>query len=128
MVNLRNCTFVFLVFLTCSLNATPDTEWLIHKTEDGAHPSAKEQQMMWLMNRARTNPIEEGKWLVGDTLPLPTNVSGEYAARGISDQLVKDEFKAIPPQIPGAFNRLLYEASKGHSEFMIADNRQSHDG
>jgi hypothetical protein len=116
------------ILTSLTLTAAPDTEWLIHKTEDGSHPNANEQQMFWLMNRARTNPIEEGKWLAGDILSLPANVTGEFAARGISKQLVRDEFKVIPPKPPSAFNRLLYEASKGHSEFMIAEDRQTHDG
>ena len=79
MVTLRNCAIVLLNFLTCSLYAAPETEWLLHKTEDGSHPDNNEQQMVWLMNRARTNPIEEGKWLVGEVLTIPSNVSGEFA-------------------------------------------------
>ena len=123
------CLLLTLVSSTpiCSFG-TPDSEWLLHKTEDNAHPNGNEQQMIWLMNRARTNPIEEGKWLVGDTLALPSDVTTEFNFRGISKQLVRDEFAAIPPKPPGAFDRRLYEASKAHSEFMIAQDRQTHDG
>ena len=110
------------------LRATPDTEWLFHKTEDNAHPNGHEQQMFWLQNRARTNPIEEGKWLVGDTLALPSNVTTEFNFRGISKQLVRDEFAAIPPKPPSAFDRRLYEGSKAHSEYMISIDTQTHDG
>ncbi len=31
-------------------------EWTFHKSTDGAHPDGNEQQMVWLMNRARSNP------------------------------------------------------------------------
>ena len=110
------------------LFGAPDTEWLFHKTDDNAHPNDHEQQMFWLQNRARTNPIEEGKWLVGDTLALPSNVTNEFNFRGISKQLVRDEFAAIPPKPPSAFDRRLYEASKAHSEHMIAIDTQTHDG
>ena len=112
----------------CFLGAQPDTEWLFHKTDDNAHPNGHEQQMFWLQNRARTNPIEEGKWLVGDTLALPSNVTTEFNFRGISKQLVRDEFAAIPPKPPSAFDRRLYEASKAHSEYMISIDTQTHDG
>ena len=99
-----------------------------HKTEDNAHPDNNEQQMFWLQNRARTNLIEEGKWLVGDILTLPAAVTQEFNFRGISKQLVRDEFAAIAPKPPSAFDRRLYEASKAHSEFMISENEQSHTG
>lgn len=119
---------LLLSLFTHSLVGAPDKEWLLHKTENNAHPSDHEQQMFWLQNRARTNPIEEGKWLVGDILTLPPAVTQEFNFRGISKELVRDEFAAIPPKPPSAFDRRLYEASKAHSEFMIAENRQTHDG
>lgn len=123
---------IFLVLtLTVSplfLSAQPDTEWLFHKTEDNAHPDGNEQQMFWLMNRARTNPIKEGKWLVGDILTLPNNVTTEFNFRGISKDLVREEFAAIAPKPPSAFDRRLYEASKAHSEYMISIDTQTHDG
>ena len=44
-------------------SVTPSAEWTYHKTIDNAHPDANEQQLMWLMNRARANPTAEGIWL-----------------------------------------------------------------
>ena len=32
------------------------TEWTYHKTGDNLHPDGNEQQMVWLMNRARSDP------------------------------------------------------------------------
>ena len=43
--------------------ASSDTEWTFHKTADNQHPDGIEQQMTWLMNRARTDPPREGAWL-----------------------------------------------------------------
>ena len=40
----------------------PSVEWEYHKTSDNRHPNGNEQQLMWLMNRARSNPIVEGIW------------------------------------------------------------------
>jgi hypothetical protein len=45
------------------LALAPSLEWTYHRTGDNAHPDANEQQMMWLMNRARANPTAEGEWL-----------------------------------------------------------------
>jgi hypothetical protein len=39
------------------------TEWVYHKTADGLHPDGKGQQLLWLMNRARANPANEGLFL-----------------------------------------------------------------
>jgi len=44
-------------------------EWTYHKTGDNAHPDGNEQQMMWLINRARSNPTQEGIWLATMTDP-----------------------------------------------------------
>ena len=38
--------------------AASDTEWTLHKTADNQHPDGIEQQMTWLMNRARTDPTQ----------------------------------------------------------------------
>jgi hypothetical protein len=40
-------------------------EWTYHKTDDGVHPNGPEQQMLWLLNRARQDPSVEGRWLAG---------------------------------------------------------------
>jgi len=45
------------------------TEWTYHKSADGSHPDGTEQQLMWLMNRARSNPTAEGVWLATKSDP-----------------------------------------------------------
>lgn len=128
MIKLRKRLFPIIPLVTLSLAAAPETEYTFHESEDGSHPNDNEQQMTWLMNRARTNPIEEGKWLAGEILTLPSIVTQEFAFRGISAEVIKNEFKVIPPKQPAAFNRLLYEGSKTHSLFMISIDTQTHDG
>ena len=39
------------------------TEWTYHKTGDNLHPDGNEQQMLWLMNRARSDPLRKGPGL-----------------------------------------------------------------
>jgi hypothetical protein len=101
------------------------TEWTLHKTADGAHPDSNEQQMLWLMNRARANPTPEGIWLAGMTAP---DVQGAVSYFGVDLQLLQQEFAAIAPKPPGAFDARLYEAAVEHSEYLIAIEGQNHDG
>jgi len=105
--------------------ATPSVEWTFHKTEDGSHPSGLEQAMVWLTNRARTDPEAEGIFLGSLTAP---NILSQYNGFGVDLQKMMAEFAALEPRPPIAFDARIWDASRLHSEFMIADNRQSHDG
>lgn len=106
-----------------SVSSTPSVEWEWHKTEDGAHPSGEEQAMMWLMNRARSNPLREGIFLsdTGDSRVAS-------AVRYFNVDLVKmqAEFAAIAPMPPAAFDRRIYEGSRVHSLDLIARDAQDH--
>ncbi len=105
--------------------ATPSTEWTFHKTEDGSHPSGLEQAMVWLTNRARTDPEAEGIFL--GALDAP-NIVSQYNGFGVDLPKMMAEFAALEPRPPVAFDARIWDASRLHSEFMISDNRQSHDG
>lgn len=105
--------------------ATPSVEWTLHKTEDGLHPSELEQAMVWLTNRARTDPEAEGIWLGSLTAP---NILANYNGFGVDLQKMMAEFAALEPRPPIAFDARIWDASRLHSEFMIAENRQTHDG
>ena len=105
--------------------ATPSTEWTFHKTEYGSHPSGLEQAMVWLTNRARTDPEAEGVFLGDLTAP---NILANYNGFGVDLPKMRSEFAALEPRPPVAFDNRLYEASRLHSEFMITENRQTHDG
>lgn len=81
--------------------------------------------MFWLMNRARTDPEAEGEFLASLDAG---NILSNYSFWGVDLNKMKTEFAQLDPRPPGAFDARLYEASRLHSEFMISENRQTHDG
>jgi hypothetical protein len=90
----------------------PSAEWTFHKTVDGAHPDGNEQQFMWLMNRARANPTQEGVWLA--TMDDP-DVAAARKYFNVDLGLLREEFAAITVRPPAAFDVRLYNAAKAHS-------------
>lgn len=105
--------------------ATPSEEWVFHKTVDGSHPDGNEQAMMWLMNRARSNPTKEGLFLsdAGDA-----QVASAINFFGVNLSVLQNEFAAIAPTQPAAFDRRVYEGSQTHSLDLIARDAQDHNG
>lgn len=101
----------------------PDTEWTFHKTPDGSHPNGHEQQIVWLMNRARANPTEEGLWLASSSDP---EVAGGRDYFGVDLDKLENEFAAIAAKPPAAFDNRLYAAAFAHSTDLIARDAQDH--
>ena len=99
------------------------SEWIYHKTADGQHPDGNEQQMVWLMNRARANPPAEGLFLInsGDSF-----INDGISYLKVNTTLLVSEFAAIAAKPPAAFDRRLYEASRVHSADLIARRAQDH--
>jgi len=108
---------------TFRLLSTPSTEWTLHKTDDGAHPDGNEQQLMWLMNRARTDPEQEGLYLA-DTGNSQVESAVQFFRVDI--ELMKSELAAFDPKPPAAFDRRIYEGSVAHSQDLIARDAQDH--
>jgi hypothetical protein len=121
----------------------PSVEWEYHKTSDNRHPDENEQQMMWLMNRARSNPTVEGIWLatihdryypsINDCGRLADDIEFCYIAGalghwGVDLELLQDEFADYDPKPPAAFDVRLYKAAKAHSDYLISIDGQSHTG
>jgi hypothetical protein len=107
------------------------TEWTYHKTGDNLHPDGNEQQMVWLMNRARANPTQEGVWLrgLGSGGDADITAACNNSPYWVVDMAVlQSEFAAIPPKPPAAFDVRLYNAAKAHSDYLISIDGQSHDG
>jgi hypothetical protein len=100
-------------------------EWTFHKTADGAHPNDLEQQILWLMNRARANPSAEALWLTTTHEPDVARAR-EYFKIDIG--LLSREFLSYQPKPPAAFDVRLYQAAVAHSENLIARDAQNHDG
>jgi hypothetical protein len=107
------------------LQAAPTIEWTLHKSADNLHPDGNEQQMLWLMNRARLDPAEEGLWLATTTEP---DVAGGRDYFGVDVQQLQAEFSQYAAKPPAAFDVRLYSAAEAHSLDLIARNAQDHDG
>lgn len=104
---------------------TPTSEWIYHKTSDSVHPDGNEQQMVWLMNRARANPVQEGVWLA------TTDDSGVASSRSywqVDTDLLQNEFTGYDAKPPAAFDARLYNAARAHSEDLILRDAQDHNG
>ena len=101
------------------------TEWTYHKTADNKHPDGNEQQMLWLMNRARANPTAEGMWLSDTGVP---DIAEDIINTGVDLDVMKSEFALIPPKPPAAFDVRLYNAAYEHSLNLIDCNCQTHTG
>jgi hypothetical protein len=120
---------------------TPSVEWEYHKTSDNLHPDANEQQLMWLMNRARSNPTVEGIWLatIYDQYITYTPgcsqmtedidfcyIAGALDHWNVDLDLLQIEFAGYDTKPPAAFDVRLYLAAKTHSEFLIRIDGQNH--
>jgi hypothetical protein len=101
------------------------TEWTYHKTNDNLHPDGNEQQMLWLLNRARSDPAQEGAWLATVTDP---DIAAARTYWGVNLTALQNDFAAIPVKPPAAFDVRLYNAAKAHSDYLISIDSQTHDG
>ena len=98
-------------------------EWTYHKTSDGLHPDGNEQQIMWLMNRARSDPAQEGTWLA--TLDDP-GVAAAFDFFSVNEDVLQSEFAGYAAKAPAAFDVRLYGAAKAHSDYLIGIDGQNH--
>lgn len=106
-------------------HGTPSVEWTFHKTEDGLHPDGNEQQFVWLMNRARGNPAQEGIWLAATGDPVVVDYINKF---GVDLDLLREEFAGYSTKPPAAFDVRLFNAAQEHSLYLISIDGQSHDG
>ena len=74
------------------------TEWTYHKTGDNLHPDGNEQQMLWLMNRARSDPAQEGAWLATENDP---DIAAARSFWNVDTTVLQNEFAAIPAKAAG---------------------------
>jgi len=111
--------------------ATPAKEWTWHRSVDGSVPSGEEQQLLWLMNRARQHPTGEGKWLANTG---NAEVDMQLQLWGVDLDLLIDEFAGqadswvSEPRPPAAFDMRLRAAAEAHSLDLIERRAQDHDG
>jgi hypothetical protein len=100
-------------------------EWTFHKTSDGLHPDGNEQQMLWLANRARSDPAQEGIWLATEDDP---DIAAARTSWGVNVTVLQNDFAAIPAKPPAAFDVRLYNAAKAHSDYLVSIDDQTHAG
>jgi uncharacterized protein YkwD len=118
---------VFSVELMCAsvAGAAPTLEWTYHKSPDGSHPDGNEQMVVWLMNRARQNPTAEGAWLA---TTQESEIAFGRSYFNVDVQALQSEFASYAATPPAAFNVLLYNAAKTHSDDLIQRDAQDHNG
>jgi hypothetical protein len=103
----------------------PIEEWTLHKTSDDQHPDGNEQQLLWLMNRARSNPAQEGYWLAHTGV---SDVESAVSYFGVNATVLQIEFNEYETKPPAAFDVRLYNAANTHSQDLISRNTQDHNG
>ena len=86
-------------------------------------PTVLEQQMLELINRARLNPPQEG--IILNAVNTWYSVAARAQAPSFFTNLVA-EFATYPAVEPLAFNPLLIQAARAHSQDMITNNYFSH--
>lgn len=99
-------------------------EWPHHKTDDNLHPDGSEQQFLWLVNRARSDPAQEGRWLASMSDP---DVAASRDYFNVDEDVLQDEFAGYAAMPPAAFDARLYSAAKSHSDYLISIDDQNHD-
>ena len=108
-----------------AVSTAPTSPWIWHKTADNLHPDGREQQVIWLMNRARSNPYAEGAWLASSTDP---DVAGGRDYFGVNKTMLQSAFDSYSARPPAAFDLRLYNAAKAHSDYIISIDEQTHTG
>ena len=77
------------------------------------------------MNRARQNPTGEGVWLATSDEP---DIAGGRDLFNVDTELLKEEFSQIASKPPASPDCRLFEAAVSHSNQLILDDDQHHDG
>lgn len=88
-------------------------------------PTNEEQYYLELINRARANPTAEGLRLATTT---DSNVLMAYNVFGVNLALMQTQFVLIPPAPPLSMNATLTTAARAHSQNMLQNNYQGHNG
>ena len=89
------------------------------------NPTNEEQYYLELINRARANPPAEGIRLATTT---DSQVRNAYNSFGVNLVLMQAQFALILPAPPLSMNATLTAAARAHSQNMLQNNYQGHDG
>lgn len=88
-------------------------------------PTAEEQYLLEMINRARANPAEEGIRLSTTT---DAEVLASFAYWGVNKDALPGIFQGYPARPPLAFNQKLIAAARRHTADMVAHDFQGHTG
>ena len=86
-------------------------------------PTALEQELLELIQRARANPQAEV-----DLLLVVPGVKSAMAQFNVEEQKLRDDFATYPAVAPLSFDAHLMESSRFHSQDMATVGFQEHDG
>jgi Ca2+-binding RTX toxin-like protein len=87
------------------------------------NPSSREQEMMELLNRMRTNPAGELPLLIHSK---DANVNNALDFFNVNTSVLADQWASLDPVQPLAWNAQLYDAASDHTELMLQQDQQSH--
>ena len=89
------------------------------------NPSDEEQLYLEYINRARTNPPAEGRWLAALKDPDVTN---NYAYFHVDTNVLVSQFNTYPTAAPLAFQPGLMTSAQAHNNDMFINVFQGHNG
>lgn len=87
------------------------------------NPSGREQEMLELLNRMRTNPAGELPLLIHSK---DANVNNALDFFNVNTSVLADQWASLTPVQPVAWNSELYSAAEAHTELMLQQDQQSH--
>jgi hypothetical protein len=90
-----------------------------------AEPSAQEQVLLELINKARSNPAAEGQMLASVQDP---EILRYYSHYGVNASKLQSDFASYSAKPPLAFNAKLMASSRAHSIDQATKGFQGHDG
>ena len=111
---------IVIVLLTSSTSLRVVAQEYSH-----GNPTAEEQLLLEMINRARATPSAEGVRLMDTD---DAEVQQAYTAWSIDKAKTKTAFNGYPSRPPLAFHPALIKAARLHSADMVANNFQGHTG
>jgi Ca2+-binding RTX toxin-like protein len=103
--------------------AAPRVETLELRRYLSFDPTAREQEMLELVNRMRTNPAGELPLLIHSK---DADVNNALDFFNVNTSVLADQWASLSPVQPVAWNEQLYDAADTHTELMLAQDQQSH--
>lgn len=98
-------------------------EWTAHRSEDGSRPTPEDQELVYLVNRARSDPEAEGSWLAESP-----EVQSRFGGFPVDWSLLRAEFSALPARPPLAVDRRVLAGEGEHARAILDGCRQTHAG